>query len=144
MFSRPACVGGGTGSRGHPRKFTAQDHIKLPHQAHQQGSQNCGQVLRGCFNEFRMGGRCDVMLCTQPFSHSPLSAGFHWLRAVSVMFEVNVAVHIHKWEHVMVFGEDDPSRARIAVWKSDAETHFEPLVPLNCKRWRFAATPFPN
>ncbi len=66
-------------------------------------------------------------------SHSPLPAGFHWLRAVSVMFEVNVAVHIHNWEHVMVFGEDDPSRARIAVWKSDAETHFEPLVPVHCK-----------
>lgn len=76
------------------------------------------------------------MLCTQPFSHSSLPAGFHWPRAVSVMFEVNIAVHIHNWEHVMVFGEDDPSRARIAVWKSDAETHFEPLVPMQCKRWR--------
>jgi len=93
-----------------------------------------------------MGGRCDVMLCTQPFAHtpfahSPLPAGFHWLRAVSVMFEVNVAVHIHKWEHVMVFGEDDPSRARIAVWKSDAETHFEPLVPVHCKRLRCRPVP---
>ena len=75
------------------------------------------------------------MLCTQPFVHLPLPAGFHWLRAVSVMFEVNVAVHIYKWEHVMVFGENDPSRPRIAVWKSDAETHFEPLVPVHCKRW---------
>jgi len=42
------------------------------------------------------------------------------------MFEVNIAVHINRWEHVMVFGENIPSRARIAVWKSDAETHFEP------------------
>ena len=81
------------------------------------------------------------MLCTQPCAHSPLPAGFHWLRAVSVMFQVNVAVHIHKWEHVMVFGKDDPSRARIAVWKSDAETHFEPLVPVQCKRWRCRAVP---
>ena len=87
------------------------------------------------------------MLCTQPFAHhspfahSTLPAGFHWLRAVSVIFEVNVAVHIHKWEHVMVFGEDDPSRARIAVWKSDAETHFEPLVPVHCKRLRCSPVP---
>jgi len=67
------------------------------------------------------------MLCTQSFltPHS-LPAGFHWLRAVSLMFEVNIAVHINRWEHVMVFGENIPSRARIAVWKSDAETHFEP------------------
>ena len=81
------------------------------------------------------------MLCTQPFVHLPLPAGFHWLRAVSVMFEVNVAVHIYKWEHVMVFGENDPSRPRIAVWKSDAETHFEPLVPVHCKRWRCRPVP---
>ena len=38
----------------------------------------------------------------------------------------------------MVFGDmNDPSRPRIAVWKSDAETHFEPLVPVHCKRWRY-------
>ena len=47
------------------------------------------------------------------------------------MFEVNIAVHIHKWEHVMVFGEDEPLTPRIAVWKSDVETHFEPLVPVH-------------
>jgi hypothetical protein len=58
------------------------------------------------------------------------------------MFEVNVAVHINNWEHVMVFGEDNTSRARIAVWKRDAETHFEPLVPVHCKRWR--CCPFLN
>ena len=83
------------------------------------------------------------MLCTQSFltPHS-LPAGFHWLRAVSLMFEVNIAVHINRWEHVMVFGENIPSRARIAVWKSDAETHFEPLVPVKCKRWR--CQPFLN
>ena len=81
------------------------------------------------------------MLCTQSFSHSSHPAGFHWLRAVSLMFEVNVSVHIHNWDHVMVFGEDDPSRVRIAVWKSDAETHFEPLIPVHCKRLRCRPVP---
>ena len=59
--------------------------------------------------------------------------GFHWLRTVSILFNVNIAVHIYKFDHVIVFGEDDPARPRIAVWKSDVETHFEPLIPINCK-----------
>ena len=49
------------------------------------------------------------------------------------MFEVNIAIHIFGWEHVLVFGEDSPLRPRIAVWKSDVETHYEPFIPLQCK-----------
>ena len=46
---------------------------------------------------------------------------------------MQVAVYIHRWEHVYIFGEADASNAAIALWKSDVETHFEPLIPEQCK-----------
>ena len=60
-----------------------------------------------------------------------LLSGFHWLRAVAHLFDVKIYVAIYHFDHLLVFGEiDHPS---IGVWKSDVESHFEPLIPLRCE-----------
>jgi hypothetical protein len=70
------------------------------------------------------------MLCGFEICCAHPQAGFHWPRAVAHLFGVRVAVYIYRWEHAYVFG--DPDDEMISVWKNDVETHFEPLIPLQC------------
>ena len=57
--------------------------------------------------------------------------GFHWLRAIAHLYSVMVVVTIHGWSCVYTFGE--MSYPVIRLWKCDVETHFEPLIPDECK-----------
>jgi hypothetical protein len=61
-----------------------------------------------------------------------LRTGFHWLRAIAHLFHCNIVLVIYRWTHAYVFGEANPSDS-ISLWKSDVETHFEPLIPMACK-----------
>jgi hypothetical protein len=60
---------------------------------------------------------------------STWAEGYHWLRAVAHLFSVRVSIFIHGFEHDVTFGD---SGEVIAMWKSDVETHFEPLIPIQC------------
>jgi hypothetical protein len=60
---------------------------------------------------------------------STWAEGYHWLRAVAHLFSVRVSIFIHDFEHDLTFGD---SGEIIALWKSDVETHFEPLIPIQC------------
>ena len=53
--------------------------------------------------------------------------GFHWLRAVSFLYDVRVAVVIFGQEIVRFFGQGDRT---FYLYKVDAETHFDALAPL--------------
>ena len=53
--------------------------------------------------------------------------GFHWLRAVSFLYDVRVAVVIFGQEIVRFFGQGDTT---LYLYKVDAETHFDALAPL--------------
>lgn len=52
--------------------------------------------------------------------------GWHWLRAVSVIYDVRVAVVVFGHPIVRFFGEGPVT---IHLYKVDAESHFDPLVP---------------
>ena len=54
-------------------------------------------------------------------------AGYHWVRAVSALHNVCIGVVIHGFEHVTFFG--DPSLPRSYLYKKDAETHYDALLP---------------
>lgn len=78
----------------------------------------------------KVGVHLDACLLLLPQPTNPLS-GFHWLRAAAHLFDVQIYVAIYQFDHLLVFGENDhPS---IGVWKSDVESHFEPLIPRRCK-----------
>jgi len=53
--------------------------------------------------------------------------GFHWFRGVSFLYNVRVAVIIFGNSIVRYFGHGDVT---LYLYKFDAETHFDPLVPL--------------
>ncbi len=53
--------------------------------------------------------------------------GWHWLRAISFLYEVRVAVVIYGQHIVRFFGEGP---ATIYLYKVDAETHWDALAPL--------------
>jgi hypothetical protein len=53
--------------------------------------------------------------------------GFHWFRGVSFLYNVRVAVIIYGNSIVRFFGQGDVT---LYLYKFDAETHFDPLVPL--------------
>jgi hypothetical protein len=53
--------------------------------------------------------------------------GFHWFRGVSFLYNVRVAVIIFGNNIVRFFGHGDVT---LYLYKFDAETHFDPLVPL--------------
>ncbi len=46
---------------------------------------------------------------------------------------MNIVVYIYRWTHAYVFGDADCLTPLISVWKSDVETHFEPLIPRVCE-----------
>jgi hypothetical protein len=52
--------------------------------------------------------------------------GYHWLRAVSYIFRVRVGLVIYPFDSVIYFGQGD---CTIFLYKADAETHFDALVP---------------
>ena len=52
--------------------------------------------------------------------------GFHWFRGVSFLYNVRVAVIIYGNSIVRFFGKGDVT---LYLYKFDAETHFDPLVP---------------
>ena len=57
--------------------------------------------------------------------------GFHWPRAIAALFNVRVDVCIFEFDYLLSFGNmDDPI---IRLWKSNADTHFEPMIPVRCK-----------
>jgi hypothetical protein len=53
--------------------------------------------------------------------------GYHWLRAVSYIARVRVGLVIYPFDSVIYFGQGDYT---IFLYKADAETHFDALVPL--------------
>jgi hypothetical protein len=53
--------------------------------------------------------------------------GCHWFRGVSYLFNVRVAVIIFGQPIVRYFGQGDVT---LYLYKFDAETHYDPLVPL--------------
>ena len=53
--------------------------------------------------------------------------GWHWLRAVSFLYDVRVAVVVFGHPIVRIFGQ---GRITIYLYKVDADTHFDPLVPI--------------
>ncbi len=53
--------------------------------------------------------------------------GFHWFRGVSFLYNVRVAVIIFGNSIVRFFGQGDVT---LYLYKFDAETHYDPLVPL--------------
>ena len=53
--------------------------------------------------------------------------GFHWFRGVSYLYNVRVAVIIFGNNIVRFFGQGDVT---LYLYKFDAETHYDPLVPL--------------
>jgi hypothetical protein len=56
--------------------------------------------------------------------------GYHWLRAVSYIFKVRVGLVIYPFDSVVYYGQGDYT---IFLYKADAETHFDALVPgLQC------------
>lgn len=52
--------------------------------------------------------------------------GFHWMRGVSFLYNVRVALIIFGNRIVRFFGEGD---ATVYLYKFDAQTHFDPLIP---------------
>ena len=52
--------------------------------------------------------------------------GYHWFRAVAVLFNCCVVVVIHGHEHLYLFG--DPDHERFHLYKRDVETHFDALL----------------
>ena len=52
--------------------------------------------------------------------------GYHWLRAVSYIARVRVGLVIYPFDSVIYFGQGDYT---IFLYKADAETHFDALVP---------------
>jgi hypothetical protein len=52
--------------------------------------------------------------------------GYHWLRAVSHIARVRVGLVIYPFDSVIYFGQGDYT---IFLYKADAETHFDALVP---------------
>jgi hypothetical protein len=52
--------------------------------------------------------------------------GYHWLRAVSYIARVRVGVVVYPFDSVIYFGQGDHT---IYLYKSDAATHFDALVP---------------
>jgi hypothetical protein len=60
-------------------------------------------------------------------------SGYHWIRAVAHLFDVHVIVYIYRWQHCYIFGDPANGSPAISLWKSDVETHFEPLIPISCK-----------
>jgi len=57
--------------------------------------------------------------------------GYHWIRAVAHLFDVHVIVYIYRWQHCYIFGDPANGSPAISLWKSDVETHFEPLIPIS-------------
>ena len=55
--------------------------------------------------------------------------GWHWLRAISFLYAVRVAVVIYGHEVVRFFGEGEGPP--IYLYKVDAETHWDALAPLS-------------
>ena len=53
--------------------------------------------------------------------------GWHWLRAVSFLYDVRVAVVVFGHPIVRIFGQGPVT---IYLYKVDADTHFDPLIPL--------------
>ena len=53
--------------------------------------------------------------------------GYHWLHAVSAIYNVCVVVVIHSHESTYLFG--DTSSQRVHLYKKDAETHYDALLP---------------
>ena len=53
--------------------------------------------------------------------------GYHWLRAVSYIFRVRVGLVIYPFDSVIYYGQGDYT---IFLYKADAETHFDALVPV--------------
>ena len=53
--------------------------------------------------------------------------GHHWLRAISFLYDVRVAVVIYGNSVVRFFGQ---GRVTIYLYKVDAETHYDPLMSL--------------
>ena len=52
--------------------------------------------------------------------------GYHWMRAVAYLARVRLGVVIYAFDSVIYFGQGDYT---IYVYKADAETHFDALVP---------------
>ncbi len=52
--------------------------------------------------------------------------GYHWLRAISHIARVRVGLVIFPFDSVIYFGQGDYT---IFLYKADAETHFDALVP---------------
>ena len=61
---------------------------------------------------------------------STWAEGYHWPRAVAHLFSVRVSVFIHDFQHDLTFGDGGEI---IALWKGDVETHYEPLIPMQCE-----------
>jgi hypothetical protein len=53
--------------------------------------------------------------------------GSHWLRAISLLYNVRVAVVIYGHPIVRFFGQ---GHVTIYLYKIDADTHFDPMLPL--------------
>ena len=52
--------------------------------------------------------------------------GYHWMRAVAYLARVRLGVVIYSFDSVIYFGQGDYT---IYVYKADAVTHFDALVP---------------
>ena len=64
--------------------------------------------------------------------------GSHWLRAISILFNVRVAVVIYGHPIVRFFGQGPVT---IYLYKIDADTHFDPMLPLAPDQAVVAAEP---
>ena len=53
--------------------------------------------------------------------------GYHWMRAVAYLARVRLGVVIYTFDSVIYFGQGDYT---IFLYKADAETHFDALVPV--------------
>ncbi len=53
--------------------------------------------------------------------------GYHWMRAVAYLARVRLGVVIYPFDSVIYFGQGDYT---IFLYKADAETHFDALVPV--------------
>ena len=59
--------------------------------------------------------------------HSHYLIGYHWLHAVSAIYNVCVVVVIHAHHSTYLFG--DSSAQRVHLYKKEVETHYDALVP---------------
>ena len=58
------------------------------------------------------------------------ACGYHWIRAVASLHAVSIVLVIHSFDYVQLFSGDS-THPRVFLYKTDVETHYDALVPIN-------------